>query len=53
MEFPETVSVALEVLLDIYGVGQERIDKLTQAGYDAKKVQSCVNDLLKLFDKYK
>lgn len=52
LNLPNTVSVALAVIANKYGVGQERIDGLTKDGYDAVKVQKCVNDLIKLFDKY-
>lgn len=39
-------SVANEVLQGIWGNGQERYDKLTNAGYDAQAVQNRVNELL-------
>ena len=39
--------VAKEVIRGNWGNGQERIDKLTAAGYDYKAVQAKVNELLK------
>lgn len=38
--------LANEVLADKWGKGRERIDRLTQAGYDADKVQKEVNRIL-------
>lgn len=49
---PPIVSVAFEVLCGKYGINEERKKKLTEDGYDYNKVQSCVNELVKLFDKY-
>lgn len=37
--------VVLDVLHGLYGIGQERIDKLTAAGYSATSVQSKVNEM--------
>ena len=48
----ETVAVALEVIADKYGVDPERREKLKAAGYDADKVQRCVNDIVALCKKY-
>ena len=39
-------SVAQEVLQGLWGNGQERYDRLTNAGYDAQAVQNRVNALL-------
>ncbi|MBR3127086.1 MAG: hypothetical protein IKF35_02395 [Solobacterium sp.] len=39
--------IAKEVIRGNWGNGQERIDKLTAAGYDYKAVQAKVNELLK------
>ena len=39
--------VALEVLAGLWGNGQDRIDRLTAAGYDAEDVQAEVNKILK------
>lgn len=52
VELPETVAVAFEVLADKYGVDPERAEKLKKEGYDAAKVQRCVNDLISLCKKY-
>ncbi len=38
--------IAREVIQGKWGNGQERIDRLTRAGYDYKTVQSAVNKLL-------
>ena len=53
IKLPDTLSVALIVINGEYGNGDERKAKLASEGYDYTKVQSCVNDLLKLIDKYK
>lgn len=52
LNLPTTVSVAFAVIAGKYGIEQERINGLTRDGYDANKVQKCVNDLIKLFKKY-
>ena len=52
IELPETVGVAFEVLAGRYGVDPERREKLKAEGYDAEKVQRCVNDLISLCKKY-
>lgn len=49
---PPIVSVAFEVLCGKYGTDEERKKKLEGEGYDYNKVQSCVNELVKVFDKY-
>lgn len=49
---PPIVSVAFEVLSGKYGVSDDRRKALEREGYDYNKVQSCVNDLIKLLDKY-
>ncbi len=49
---PTVVSVAFEVLTGKYGNNEERRKALERDGYDYNKVQSCVNDLVKLLDKY-
>lgn len=53
IKLPDIVSVALLVINGEYGNGDERKTKLMSEGYDYTKVQGCVNDLLKLIDKYK
>ena len=49
---PPVVSVAFDVLCGMYGTNDERKKKIEADGYDYKRVQSCVNDLVKLFNKY-
>ena len=39
--------IAKEVIRGNWGVGQERKDKLTAAGYDYSAVQSLVNEMMK------
>lgn len=52
VELPETVAVALLVIGGKYGNGKERADALIAAGYDYNRVQKCVNELLKVVEKY-
>ncbi len=52
IELSETVSVALEVLAGKWGSGIERVKLLENAGYDYDTVQSCVNDLWEIMQKY-
>lgn len=52
IELTPVVALALEVIAGAWGVGEERKKKLEYAGYDYNKIQSCVNDLLKVIKKY-
>lgn len=52
LELPMIVSVAFEVLANQYGTGEERKKALEEAGLDYNRVQSCVNELVKLLKKY-
>ena len=52
VEIPETLSLAFEVLAGRWSSGIERVQLLEQAGYDYDTVQSCVNDLCELLEKY-
>ena len=52
INLPDTVSTALLVIAGQFGNGTDRKSKLTQAGYDYNKVQSCVNELLPILNKY-
>lgn len=52
VELPETFAVALLVIAGKYGNGQERVDMLQAAGYDYNRVQKCVNELMKVIEKY-
>lgn len=47
-----TFRAALCVLAGLYGNGDERIINLKADGYNASRVQSCVNDLVKVAEKY-
>jgi hypothetical protein len=53
IKLSDIVSVSLLVIAGAYGNGDERKNKLKALGYDPTKVQSCVNDLIKIIDKYK
>lgn len=53
VKIPDVISTSLLVIYGAYGNGEERKQKLTAEGYDPTKVQSCVNDLIKIIDKYK
>lgn len=52
INLPETVSVALLVIAGQFGNGDDRKQKLTKAGYNPVTVQSCVNELLPILNKY-
>lgn len=52
LNLPTTVAVAFAVLANEYGVNEERKQSLEKAGYDYTRVQNCVNDLLKIMEKY-
>lgn len=52
VELPETFAAALLVIAGKYGNGQERAKALTAAGYDYNRVQKCVNELMKVIEKY-
>lgn len=52
IQMPQIVGVAFEVVSGVYGTGEERRKRLESMGYDYSKIQSCVNDLVKLIEKY-
>lgn len=52
VELPKTFAAALLVIAGKYGNGQERVDALSVDGYDYNRVQKCVNELLKVIEKY-
>lgn len=52
VKLPDKVSVALLVIAGEYGIGQERKQKLIEEGYDAAEIQKCVNELLRVCEKY-
>ena len=49
----ETVYVAICVIANDYGTGEDRARRLKNAGYDPQKIQQCVNDLIALNEKYR
>lgn len=53
IELTPIVSLAFEVVAGKWGTGEERKKKLESEGYDYNKVQGCVNELVKLMEKYK
>jgi hypothetical protein len=52
INLPQTVSVALLVIAGLFGNGEERKNRLNKAGYNPNVVQSCVNELLPIINKY-
>lgn len=53
IELTPVVSIAMEVIAGKYGNGEDRIRKLKSEGYDAEKVQRCVNDIMAIMERYK
>lgn len=49
---PTTVAAAILVIGGHYGNGTDRVKQLKADGFDADKVQKCVNDLLPLIKRY-
>lgn len=52
VELPKTFAAAILVIAGKYGNGQDRVNALTADGYDYNRVQKCVNELLKVIEKY-
>lgn len=52
IEVNPVVAVALEVIAGKYGNGEERRKALEKEGYDYQKIQSCVNDLIEIRERY-
>ena len=52
IEVDPVVAVALEVIAGKYGNGEERRKALEKEGYDYSKIQSCVNDLIEIRERY-
>ena len=52
VKVPSTFIVAMDVIVGDYGVGEERKRKLKSNGYDAQRVQQCVNEIMRIFDRY-
>lgn len=50
--FTGTFGGALAVLAGVYGTGAERFERLENDGYNSDEVQECVNELIKLINKY-
>lgn len=53
VELPDVIIAALDVMAGRYGNGPERVQNLKYAGFDPARVQAAVNELLKLFEKYR
>lgn len=51
-EFPKNFSAALMVIAGAYGNGDKRVQALIDDGYDYNLVQKCVNELVKVMNKY-
>lgn len=49
---PAVIALALEVIAGAWGNGSERKKKLEAAGYDYARIQNCVNELMKIINKY-
>ena len=52
IEMPAVIALALEVIAGAWGNGSERKKKLEAAGYDYNRIQNCVNELMKIINKY-
>ena len=52
IEIPDIIAAAIAVCCNLYGIGDERIKNLKDAGYDPSVVQQCVNELFPIFKKY-
>lgn len=52
VSFPGTFGAAIAVLSDCYGKGEERKKSLEADGYDYQEVQSCVNELCEIMEKF-
>lgn len=52
IEITPVVAIALEVIAGKWGNGIEREEALRREGYNAVKIQKCVNDLVTLMEKY-
>ena len=52
LELTPVVAVAFEVIAGKYGNGEERKKALEKEGYDYNRIQNCVNELVKLMNKY-
>ena len=52
IELTPIVGISLEVIAGVWGNDEERVKRLKEQGYDVDRVQSCVNDLMKIINKY-
>ena len=52
IELPHIMGVAIDVLCGAYGDDPDRSRILEAQGYDAQRIQACVNDIMKLVEKY-
>lgn len=52
IKIPQTIALAIEVINDVYGTGEERKKALEKCGYDYNEVQACVDELFPLFKRY-
>lgn len=52
LKLPKTIAVAIEVINDVYGTGEERRKALENCEYDYNEIQACVDELFPLFKKY-
>lgn len=52
IEIPDIIGAAVLVIHGDYGNGDDRKNALEDEGYDYRRVQDCVNDLLDLMNKY-
>lgn len=52
VELPHIMGVAIDVICGAFGDDPERTKALKAMGYDAQRIQDCVNDILELVEKY-
>lgn len=52
LKIPQTIAIAIEVINNVYGTGEERKKALESSGYNYDEIQSCVNELFPIFQKY-
>jgi len=52
LRIPSTIAGAIEVMCGIHGVNPERKESLTKSGYDAERVQACVDEFAEIWNKY-
>lgn len=52
LKIPQTIAIAIEVINNVYGTGEERKKALESCGYDYDVIQNCVNELFPIWKKY-